>query len=776
MSAGEATLLDQHVQFLCDRAVSDDIARERGYRSALRKSELQALGFGRGQQLTPALIIPIHSVRGAVESYQIRPDAPRLNEKGKFRKYEMRAGGRMLLDAHPRLTRPRDGRAVPLLADPGVPLFLTEGIPKGDAAVSIGLCCVALLGVWNWRGKNAAGGKVALADWESIPLSGRTVYVAFDSDVMEKREVHAALVRLRAFLGSRGAKVRIICLPPGENGGKNGLDDLIAREKAAGRTDNEIRDGLLALAVENVRGAAAPLPDDLRSAVAAIMLDRERRDFSKRRAIAEAVLAHLEREGFFCRANDNRTFYFRRAERFLHELDNERFEYLLTRETSLGKGEAVFTFVLHTLKAHAAQLTPIPIHTGAYFDVATGRLAVSDGGAGVWKRERGGQWVRADNGQDNLLFFSEPDAEPFCPDFTGNGANLAWFLGQFLFAPHGDLSVSDQKTLLAVNLLHELFPPLRRTRLVPTFLGVQGSGKSSAARLLGRLKSGSDFDVTPVQREREDAFIAAVCNRTFLVVDNADSHVAWLEDALAVYATGLRYRLRKLYSTNSEVAFAPRASLVLTSRDPHFRRSDVAERLLTLFCERPENYVAEDAIFSELGRRRNLIWGEILTHAAVIADRIGEAEPPALPFRMADYAHFGWAVFAMRGQQEEWVRLLARLERAQASFSADGDGLIEALRIILQRDGAIGPLDTGALYRLCAEVAENERLAFPRSAQGFGRRFNSERHMIELELRCRISEQEAGGGRRLISIRPRGQVKGADSTYHDEEVAARDLT
>ncbi len=30
-------------------------------------------------------------------------------------------------------------------------LFITEGARKADAAVSKSLCCVDLLGVWNWR-------------------------------------------------------------------------------------------------------------------------------------------------------------------------------------------------------------------------------------------------------------------------------------------------------------------------------------------------------------------------------------------------------------------------------------------------------------------------------------------------------------------------------------------------------------------------------------------------------------------------------------------------
>jgi hypothetical protein len=257
MTKQASELFSQHSEFLRDRAVADDVARERGYQSAIRKSQLEALGFGRTQQLVPALVIPIWSVRGTVESYQLRPYTPRLNEQGKARKYEMKSGSRALLDVHPRLSRSRDSGKVALIADPAVPLFITEGIPKADAAVSINLCCIALLGVFTFRGSNEAGGKTALSDWESIAPNGRKVYVGFDSDVMQKPQVHSALVRLKGFLESRGAIVELIYLPVGEHGEKVGLDDYIAHAKAAGRGDTEIRDALLALATPELRKPAA---------------------------------------------------------------------------------------------------------------------------------------------------------------------------------------------------------------------------------------------------------------------------------------------------------------------------------------------------------------------------------------------------------------------------------------------------------------------------------------------------------------------------------------
>ena len=71
---------------------------------------------------------------------------------------------------------------------------------------------------------------------------------------------------------------------------------------------------------------------------------------------------------------------------------------------------------------------------------------------------------------------------------------------------------------------------------------------------------------------------APVADRVVLGLDNADSRVPWLPDALATYATGQRYRLRKLYTTNEELAYTPRAILLISSRDPRFNRADVVER------------------------------------------------------------------------------------------------------------------------------------------------------------------------------------------------------
>jgi hypothetical protein len=241
-----AHLATQHRQKLHASAIAPFVALARGYRTITTRADRARLGFSEAQRRVPALLLPVWGVGGEVANYQLRPDEPRINRQGKSVKYELPRGSQMLLDAHP-LIRER-------LGDPAVPLWITEGIPKADAAISAGLCCLALLGVWNWRGTNGLGGTTALGDWEVVALKGRQAYIAFDSDVMTKREVHAALGRLGQFLTSRGVQVCFVYLPAGPGGIKTGLDDFLAAGHAV--------DDLLALASPELRRPGRDAPEE----------------------------------------------------------------------------------------------------------------------------------------------------------------------------------------------------------------------------------------------------------------------------------------------------------------------------------------------------------------------------------------------------------------------------------------------------------------------------------------------------------------------------------
>jgi hypothetical protein len=182
-------LSPDHARLLLDSAVAPHIAAARLYSTVIRASGLERLGFGRSQRNTPAILIPIWNVHGDRATYQARPDTPRVKD-GKPLKYETPSGARMALDVPPAGRRD--------LGDPTIPLFITEGVRKADAAASIGLCCIGVLGVWNWRATNEWGGKTALPDWEMIAFkdandAGRAVYIAFDSDATTKPPVFLVL-------------------------------------------------------------------------------------------------------------------------------------------------------------------------------------------------------------------------------------------------------------------------------------------------------------------------------------------------------------------------------------------------------------------------------------------------------------------------------------------------------------------------------------------------------------------------------------------------------
>jgi hypothetical protein len=214
------TLLPHHAALIQASGIAPEVAEARGYCTVTTKSKLRDLGFGEAQRLVPCLLVPIWNVTGNIATYQIRPDEPRVVD-GKPLKYETPRGSRMVLDV-PTAAKTR-------LGDPKIPLFITEGARKADAAVSHELCCISLLGVWNWRGTNEWGGKTALPHWEYFALNDyREVYIVFDSDVMQKPAVQAALRRLKPFLEQRGANVRVIYLPAGPGGEKVGLDDYLA--------------------------------------------------------------------------------------------------------------------------------------------------------------------------------------------------------------------------------------------------------------------------------------------------------------------------------------------------------------------------------------------------------------------------------------------------------------------------------------------------------------------------------------------------------------------
>ena len=213
-------LMESHYGHLhSGSGISADVIRERGYRSLLGAAELEKLGFTPAQRRTPGILIPLWSVDGMQAGCQFKPDNPRVDRRSRPVKYESPAGSSNRLDCPPGCRK--------AIANPQVPLWITEGSKKADALASHKACAISLAGVWGFKGKNRFGAVTLLADWDCIALKGRRVYLAFDSDIVTKEPVRKALERIGEHLRRKGAKVLIIQLPQLEGQDKTGIDDYL---------------------------------------------------------------------------------------------------------------------------------------------------------------------------------------------------------------------------------------------------------------------------------------------------------------------------------------------------------------------------------------------------------------------------------------------------------------------------------------------------------------------------------------------------------------------
>jgi len=86
-----------------------------------------------------------------------------------------------------------------------------------------------LLGVTQWRGTNPVKGGIAvLADWESVALNGRSVWICFDHDMATNPNIGKAATRLATWLVKQKATPRFVWVPPVNGDPKSGIDDYLA--------------------------------------------------------------------------------------------------------------------------------------------------------------------------------------------------------------------------------------------------------------------------------------------------------------------------------------------------------------------------------------------------------------------------------------------------------------------------------------------------------------------------------------------------------------------
>ena len=351
------------------------------------------------------------------------------------------------------------------------------------------------------------------------------------------------------------------------------------------------------------------------------------------------------------------------------------------------------------------------------------------------------------NGADGLLFLNNPKYQPFTrTEFDPQHDYLdELLLRQANFNEDGLLNTEEQRLILRYYFLALFFGSIQKTRPILCPVAGKGSGKTSLLRRMGQLLVGPDFDVSPLPEKLQD-FQTAVANNYFLAFDNVDEKCRWLNDSLAVCATGGAIRLRTLYTTSEETELRINVFLALNSRTPNFRRDDVSERLLLLYLK---PWGAQKRMESELNlellRNRDAFLSWLLVELQSVLKALAAApvETFRTTFRMADFAGFAYRVAAYQGQGEKVTRIFEKLTTVQAEFTLENDPLFDCLMRLAEKYPG-ERFNAAQLHQRLCSLAEAEKLTYTvRNAVSLGKLLNQLKPSLEAFLEVRIEKGHA---------------------------------
>lgn len=484
--------------------------------------------------------------------------------------------------------------------------------------------------------------------------------------------------------------------------------------------------------------------------------------------------------GKFYRTEGGELLFLRDADHRLYDLDQRTFERYLIQLT--GSVTGVRRQWLPRLQAWVRFQAPeVKTYFLAYNDWGDLNLiAINTFDGCMMRRYRDGKWHRVINGTDGVLFKTPPEfLAPWAPAPKATGKDLEWLVCLANFTGDGPLTKDDQRNLLVVWLLHLFVPALNPVHPIPLNEGETGSGKTVLAEMIGRWLTGPEFEVMDLPSgdatKAEEVLKLALCKRPLVDVDNVDSPAAWLEDFICRVATGVRMSRRRLYTDADEVFFTPQAGLTITSRDPHFRREDVARRILPLRFEvlPDDQRQCETELRAEVDGRRAGIWADVLELLARVQDAWPKVKGTLKSHHsLADFSRFGALVTQVLGNSpEEWHALMGRLQEAQSRFTTEEDPLAEILAAVLDSTEGLLPFEpVSELYAVVKATAEFRRVSLPfKSQAALTKALKNKRRALERALGVKILlDNQHHGGEYWVAITRLGSEAAQESSEEDQ--------
>jgi hypothetical protein len=446
-------------------------------------------------------------------------------------------------------------------------------------------------------------------------------------------------------------------------------------------------------------GSVLPDDADISEAILAFQRDAGQLDGTDKQAvIGYAILLDLRDRGEFFETPAGRLYYFHEPETRVYRVDSEGrgeftddFQAFLSGRYDLFAGRFSRNLATDIHRRARRGAPERAVYQFAHFDEAAGELYVTDFDNGYHAVTPDGiEW--RPNGTD-VFFVPDDRADPVeyvPPDERGDlppdlpGERPLWcgdgdpvmrvFGNRVNYDESAALGPADQRNQLYVHLHTLPFIDILNARPIMAWVGEKGSGKTVLQRSIGRFVYGEQFTES-VMPDAKDDFLAKVSNQALAFLDNYDDGVEWANDILAAVATGAGVDQRELYTTNALHREVPRCWLSLTSRDPPFRRDDVADRTLVFRVERVDDgFVGMGDYLRQVTAHRPLLWSVYLDNLrAIVAEyRERDTEAMSADHRMADWAIFARIVGDALGVTDI-NELLDTMETERATFALENE-------------------------------------------------------------------------------------------------------
>lgn len=395
----------------------------------------------------------------------------------------------------------------------------------------------------------------------------------------------------------------------------------------------------------------------------------------------------------------------------------------------------------------------------SFWNKQTQTLYISQYNGQAWKID-GGLVITVDNG-DGCLFIDDDGGRPCQGVMVGahdmifprliNPMDPAtgWGMHYATTTP-GGMTVDDQRCLFAVWMFSIAFNELLPGKPLLLIEGQMGSGKTTCIQIVQYSLFGESLPMQITQGSEAD-FPIMLSKTVIALIDNTDTPIDWVKDAVATYSTGGGWKRRELYTNTGQITIKPSAFIALATMNPEtFRRSDIADRIFMLRLARRDEKTFKVGISDmqdQTALDRPWILGEYLYYLNEIVGRMRQGAPeiPQHGQRMVDFANLACTIGAVLGfDAEHMLHMFNSMDMERHALLLEGDTIVDVLDKWLDNTRNVGrPVPLLDLFSELSTVASKHKLRFFKAAKTLSRQLRDKAQSLAEHFK--IATKEVGG-------------------------------